>query len=90
VQMDQERRQQAQAGAQHCFCEDSQEGWWRCIIDLSVEREKRSTVEEKQRQAEKEEDALKIALTAIAEDYHHPEELQQCSGGVTDEPNVDQ
>jgi hypothetical protein len=59
-------------------------------VDLRVQRKERTTVKEEQSQTEKEKDPLKISLSAIAEDYHHPKQLQESSGGVYDQANVNQ
>jgi hypothetical protein len=60
------------------------------VVELSVEREKRAAVEEKQCETEEEEDAFEVALAAVAEDDHHPKEHQQRAGGVADQANVEE
>jgi len=86
VQVDQERRQQAQTSAQYGFCEDRQQCGWLWIVNLRVQRKERTAIEKKQREAQEEKHALKVPLPPVAENHHHPEQLQQRSGGKSYEP----
>jgi hypothetical protein len=59
-------------------------------MNLRIQRKKRSAVEKKQRQAEKEEHALEVALPPIAENYDHPEKLRQRSCREPNQPDIDE
>jgi len=63
---------------------------WNRVVYLRIQRQQGTAVEEKKRKAEKEENALEIALPTVAKNYNHPEELQQRSKGVADEANVEE
>src|SRR2546425_13320026 len=57
---------------------------------LLLQRKNPPAIKKEQRQAQKKENALKIALTAVAQNHHHPKELQQRAKRAADKPGVDQ
>src|SRR5580693_3748286 len=90
MKMNQQRGQQAQPGAQQRNRRTLQKRRWHRIIDLGIQRQQRAAIKQKQRQAKKEEHALKISLPPVADDHHHPEQLQERASSKTDEPNIDE
>lgn len=63
----------------------------RCDIEeLGVQRQEGTSEEARQREAEEEENALEIALAAMAENDHHPEERQQGPYCERDESEIEQ
>ena len=89
MQMKQERRSEAEAGAEDGPSEGGEQGWRLGVIDLGVEGEERATVEAEKGKTEEEEDAFEIALAAVAEDDNHPEKHQEGAGGEADEADVE-
>src|SRR5713226_2109355 len=90
VQMQKECGQHVQPGGNDYDGKSIERNWRLVVVDLRVQCEKRPTVKKEQRQTQKKEDPLKIALAAVAENDDHPEKLQQRPRRVADEPNVEQ
>jgi hypothetical protein len=57
---------------------------------LCVEGEERAAVEEKEGEAEEKEHALEVALATVAENDHHPEKHEKCSGSKDDEAEIEE
>ena len=90
MQVCKKRRQETQAETEDGPREDIQSFRRLRVIELGIEGEERTGIEEKQSEAEEEEDTFEIALAAVAEDDHHPEEREEGAGGETDQANVEQ
>ncbi len=90
MQVDQQGREKAQPGEQHRLGKGVQQRRRFGVVDLGVQRQQRSAIEEKQRQAKKKEHSLEIPLPPVAENHHHPKKLQQRSGSKADQPYVDE
>jgi hypothetical protein len=90
VQMKKEGGRKTQAGAQHGPGKGGEKGRGLGIVDLRVEREKRTAIETKESETEKKEDTLEIALSAIAEDQHHPKEHEQGASSVANQAEVEE
>jgi hypothetical protein len=90
MQMNKERGSETKAGTQDGPGKSSEERRRLRIIDLRIESEKGAAVEEEEGEAEEKEDAFEVALAAIAEDNHHPEEHEQGACGETDEAHIEQ
>src|SRR5437879_12253800 len=60
------------------------------MINMRVRRKNQPAIKKEQCQTQKKENALKIALAAVAENHHHPKQLQQRAKRAADKPDVDQ
>lgn len=77
MEMNDERGKKPEAEAQKSPGKGEQAWRRRGVIKLRVQREKTAAANQREGQAEKEEDALKVALAALAENHNHPEERQK-------------
>jgi hypothetical protein len=87
--MHKERGQHAKSYGNDCDCKLTERHWRLVVVDLRVQREERPAIKKEQRQTQKKENTLKIALAAVAENHHHPKELQQRAKRAADKPDVD-
>jgi hypothetical protein len=85
VEVYQKRRQEPQSEAHDGPDKNGEPGRRDGVKEFGVEFEERAPEEKDQRQAEKKEDALKVALATVAEDDDDPEEWKQGSGGEDSE-----
>src|SRR5271163_4891377 len=90
VQVEKQRRQEAQPGAQNSLGKNSQQRRRLGIVNLRIQRQQRSSIEEKQRQAQKEKHPLEVSLPPVAEYHYHPKQLEQRPSRVSNQPNVDE
>src|ERR1700687_583610 len=88
--MQKECGQQTQPSRNDCDCKLIWRNWRLVVVNLRVQSEERPAIEKEQREAQEKENALKVALSAIAENHHHPEELQQRPRRVAKESNIEQ
>src|SRR5712692_4209921 len=88
VQMNQQRRQKAESGAEQRLGERCQQRRRRKVVDLRIQCEQRAGIKEEQGQRKKEKHALEVALPPVPKNHHHPEKLQQGSGREPDQSQI--
>jgi hypothetical protein len=88
--MQKERGQHTQSAGNDYDGKLIERRWRLVVVDLRVQRQERPAIKKEQCQTQKKENALKIALAAVAENHHHPKELQQRAKRAADKPDVDQ
>ena len=79
MNLHQERRYKPQSDAEQCPSESEEGVRRRSVIELRVESQQTASKETHQSEAKKEENALQISLTPMAQNHNHPEERQERS-----------
>jgi len=71
-----ERRNKPKSEAKERPRKAEQARWRSGIVEFRVQRQEAASKETGQRQTKKEENALEVALAAMAQDHHHPKKWQ--------------